>query len=144
MIPHAALSAPSVSQWSVGKHIDHCCLAIQRICGALAESTPPVKGRRTALGVLVFTLGSIPRGRGKAPEASVPSEEPTEAKLIENIELANQAIASAQQLDPDAWFRHFVFGTLKRDRSIVLLNIHNNHHLKIIADIHQDSGTSPA
>ncbi len=140
-IVHADGCVEAVSAWSVAHHIEHCCLAMERICGAVAESTPPPEGKRTALGVLVFKLGKIPRGRGKAPEASIPKHLPSQAELLAHLDRAEQTLERTGQLDPDAWFKHFVFGTMRRDHAIAFLDIHNRHHLKIIDDIVKHSGT---
>ncbi|MDX1565108.1 MAG: DUF1569 domain-containing protein [Phycisphaeraceae bacterium] len=138
-IDHADRCVESVSMWTVGHHIEHCALAAERMVAAVAESTPPPKGRRTAVGLMVLKMGKIPRGRGKAPEPSVPQGALSEAELSTCLDRAEAAIEKAAGLDPNQWFRHFAFGTLKRDQAMKLIDIHNRHHLKIIEDIVENS-----
>ena len=40
-LPDHAVTAPSVSGWSVGRHLEHCALAIVSIVEQLEASRPP-------------------------------------------------------------------------------------------------------
>ena len=71
--------ADSVSAWSVHQHLEHLSLAdriiigwIQSVVDGTAESAGP--GKPTGPGTIVLKLGFIPRGRGRAPEATCPAE----------------------------------------------------------------------
>ncbi|MGB5528255.1 MAG: hypothetical protein WBN79_15425, partial [Gemmatimonadota bacterium] len=41
-VPRADVVAPDVSKWSVGMHVQHCCLATIAVCESLVASEPPV------------------------------------------------------------------------------------------------------
>lgn len=127
---------PAASDWSVGRHIHHCGLAMIAICRSLADSTPPPPPSRiSVLGAVVFRTGRIPRGRGQAPKETVPEAEISPDRLAAILDQSEQLIAKAGSLDPKTWFNHFAFGILKRDRALRLIKIHNSHHLRIIREI---------
>jgi hypothetical protein len=52
----ASVRVPAISDWSIGMHVHHCCLAMIGICGSLKESVPPPPrsgfSRHFAFGVL--------------------------------------------------------------------------------------------
>lgn len=135
-VSHTALSAPAVSDWSVGMHVHHCCLATIEICRALSDSTPPPpRARWSLLTLAVFLSGRIPRGRGRSPEIAMPKRDVTEAELLSLLDQCNQSVTEVMELDRGSWFRHFAFGVLHRDKALRLIHIHNRHHLRILADI---------
>jgi hypothetical protein len=80
-------------------------------------------------------MGRIPRGRGKSPEVAFPRDDVTEDELLAMLDEFGRAVDEAKQLGADAWFDHFAFGILRRDRALKLIGIHNRHHLRIISDI---------
>jgi hypothetical protein len=70
-------SAPAVSKWSVKDHLEHLSIAnggivswIERACDGDPELD--TDGGPTLAGRLVLLVGAFPRGRGKAPERTVP------------------------------------------------------------------------
>ena len=91
--------------------------------------------QRASPGRAIFTSGRIPRGRGKSPEAAVPSDGITEAELLTMLEESERLLDASRTLSPDHWYRHFAFGVLDRDRTLKFLRIHNRHHLRIVRDI---------
>ena len=135
-VDHSAVSAATVSHWSVGMQIHHCCLAMIGICQSLIDSKPPPPPARWSLVTsIVFLSGRIPRGRGKAPDVALPKQDVSREELMHLLDRSGQLVAEAGQLDSNRWFKHFAFGILDRDKSLKLLRIHNGHHLRIIADI---------
>jgi len=132
----AGRTASSVSKWSVGMHIHHCCLAATGICRSLSESTPPPPASRFSfVSWVVFLSGRIPRGRGKSPDVAVPKTDVSSEELLTLLDECDRAVGEAERLDSESWFDHFAFGILTRDRALKLIGIHNRHHLRIIADI---------
>lgn len=134
--------APDVSAWSVGMHVEHCAMAMARMCASLATSVdasggvapcPPV--RWSVPRVFVTLTGSIPRGKGKAPKEVVPEASPPRERVLEALAAADAGIAAAASLPEDAWFNHHVFGPFRRDKVLWFMGVHNRHHLKIIRDI---------
>lgn len=64
-----------VSEVSVGWHIEHSLLTIEKIVYALSNSNP--NNYRWSLRLsryIIFALNRIPRGKAKAPEIVKPSE----------------------------------------------------------------------
>jgi len=51
------------------------------------------------------------------------------------IQKACQNIEHIISANKNAHFNHFIFGALNKNRTIRFLEIHTNHHLKIIKDI---------
>jgi hypothetical protein len=131
----AVVHVPAVSKWSVGMHVHHCCLAMIRMCQALEASTPPIPPSKSSMRAkAIFFIGRIPRGRGKSPEAALPTDISAE-ELESLLDRAERMVLEAQDLDPKCWFKHFAFGVLDRDKTLRFIRIHNRHHLRIIRDI---------
>jgi hypothetical protein len=135
-VAQAGARAATVSAWSVGMHVHHCCRATLGICKALAKSTPPSPRARFSPRVaLMFLFGRIPRGRAEAPESARPADDVTPDELRALLDQAGEGIAAARALDPGAWFEHFALGVLARDRALRFVEIHHRHHLRIVAEI---------
>ncbi len=135
-VASAALRAPAVSEWSIGMHVHHCCLAMIAVCQSLIASTPPPpRSRFSLVTVLVFSSGRIPRGRARSPDEVLPRQDVLAAELGTLLDQSERILTEVHDLDPQAWFRHFVFGVLDRDKTGRLILIHNRHHLRIISDI---------
>jgi len=135
-IPKALLRNKEISDWSIGMQIEHCLIATSRICDSVTESEPSVgKVKKSITRRLIFLTGTIPRGRGKAPERSYPSTETNEFKLLEMLSAAHSAVEKAAEVNQNCWWEHMYFGVMKRDDALRFIEIHNKHHLKIIADI---------
>ena len=135
-VASAALRAPAVSEWSIGMHVHHCCLAMIALCQSLIASTPPPpRSRFSLVTALVFSSGRIPRGRGRSPDEVLPRQDVSAAELGTLLDQSERILTEVHDLDPKAWFRHFVFGVLDRDKTVRLILIHNRHHSRIISDI---------
>ncbi|MCL7967398.1 MAG: DinB family protein [marine benthic group bacterium] len=127
---------PDVSQWTVGMHVHHCCLATTAVCESLLASEPPTpRAPRSVLTAAVFLFGRIPRGRGKSPEQAMPEAGVSREDLDAMLDASAEGLRAVAATDPRKWFRHFSFGVMDRDRTLKFVRIHNRHHLRIIADI---------
>jgi hypothetical protein len=132
----AALRVEGVSGWSIGMHIDHCCLAMIGTGQALETATlPPPRAGFSLPKLFVFRSGRIPRGRAQSPDYVRPRPDVGPEELLAELDKSERAVLEARQLDPQVWFRHFAFGVLRRDDALRFIGIHNRHHLKIIEDI---------
>lgn len=136
LVPEAAVQVPAISGWSVGMHIEHVCLAMIEVCRSLlaSELPAPASGFRP-LTWLVLTTGRIPRGRAKSPEPALPKQGVEAGELTALLDECSDWLGRAAAASPDQWFEHFVFGVLKRDRTLRFLEVHNRHHLRIAGDI---------
>jgi hypothetical protein len=77
----------------------------------------------------------IPRGKAKAPKVVVPKEGVTIANLEQHLAKARDAIKALEFVSKNHFFKHPYFGNLKKKQTILFLEIHTQHHLKIILDI---------
>ncbi|TDI84345.1 MAG: DUF1569 domain-containing protein [Caldithrix sp.] len=135
-IPRCSVRNEKVSKWTVGMQIEHCLLGTRGICSALVKSKPNAgKIKKGFLRRIIFLTGTIPRGRGKSPDAALPNEQTTESELRELLAEASLSAQKAAESDCDCWWKHFAFGVMKRDEALRFVEIHNKHHLKIISDI---------
>ena len=127
---------PSVTSSDVAWQIDHSLKVINLVSKSLVLSNPTqYKSQFNAWRLLLFSLNYIPRGRAKAPKMVMPPEKISEDQLYQQVQLAYENIAQLMKAPEQAYFKHFVFGTLNRKRTIRFLKLHTNHHLKIIKDI---------
>ena len=125
-----------VSTSTVGWQIDHCLLVINGIVSQLQNSNPSsFKPNFNFKRVLVFTLKKIPRGKAKAPKSVQPKDEITLNDLLEKLEIAKIKINDLPKLNPKSHFKHPYFGVLNLKQTILFLEIHTFHHLKIVRDI---------
>ena len=132
----ADVMAPAESGWSVGMHLQHCCLTMIGVCGVLIESVPPPPDRRfSLLTTLIFLAGRIPRGRAQAPEQVLPVAGVSADELVSLLDESEHLLESARAARADSWFRHFRFGVLDRDQTLKFIRIHNGHHARIVSDI---------
>lgn len=135
-IPLLAKENSEISKSNVGWHIEHSLLTIIGVTKVVLRSNPKdYKWKFKLSRILIFTLGKIPRGKAKAPEVVVPKNDITETLLLSNIELTRKLILELKSISNDHYFEHPYLGKLKKKDTIRFLEIHTNHHLKIIEDI---------
>lgn len=127
---------PSISEWSVKMHIHHCALAMELIFEQLQHSFPPIQNRKFSIPkIVVVWLGLFPRGKAKAPSATVPDESIESGVVVEMLEKSEQMLTCWTRLFHEGWMKHPYFGGLTRWESLRFLAVHNSHHLKIIKEI---------
>lgn len=132
----------SISKWSVGEHVEHLALAhsgvIARFEGLLADPGPG-SGSPSLIGHIALKVGRFPRGRAKAPETTTP-------RSLDHAEIAQRLTGMRDRLlrlEPDlsrvaastSTFDHPVFGPLRAVQWLRFLEVHQNHHGRIIRDI---------
>ena len=132
------------SEWSVQDHLEHLLQVDQTILGWIRTvidgtvvSDPP--GRPTFPGYLVLTLGFIPRGRGRAPDGTLP-EGRTRSELIDGYagvaDLAKELRGGLSNIaGHHSVRRHPLLGCFTARQWLTFADIHHRHHDKIIADI---------
>lgn len=126
----------TISQGSVGWHISHCCLVFVTIVNVVAASNPQdYSAKFNWKKNIVFLTNKIPRGKAKAPERVTPREVPTKESLLQQIREVKQKLQLLDGLHTNAYFPHPYFGNLNLKETKRFLNLHNNHHSKIINDI---------
>jgi len=126
----------SISDVGVHWHVDHALKVILLVADALKKSNPNnYRPEANLLKLYVFSNGSIPRGKGYAPDFVVASGKIKLQDLREQLAKAKKVIAEIEALPPQSYFEHAYFGPLDLAFSIRFLEIHVEHHLKIIRDI---------
>ena len=127
---------PAVSQSSIGWHIDHSLMVINGIIDELKKSNPKqFKWRLNWNRIFIQSINKIPRGKAKAPKVVQPLESATAALLISKLEIAKNNVVDLESLHANSYFTHPYFGDLNLKKTLWFLNLHTNHHLKIIKDI---------
>lgn len=126
----------TISEGSVGWHIAHCTLVMVTVANAVSSSEASnFKSKFNLKKTIIFLLNTIPRGKGKAPTRVIPTEVTIKENLIENIAKAKLKLQTLKMLDKHSYFEHPYFGNLNLKDTLKFLQIHNNHHAKIIKDI---------
>ena len=127
----------AISKVDVAWHLDHMLKTANGISSALRSSNPKAYEKPsfsfTRLAVMGF--GFIPRGRGQAPDSVRPPDTILTEDINKQLEEARKLIEMANALPEDAHFDHPVFGTLNRPATLRFIEVHTEHHLKIVRDI---------
>jgi hypothetical protein len=129
-IPLFAKENLAISKSNVGWHMEHSLLVINGITKALLKSDP-----KDFIKILILKRGKIPRGKVKAPEVVVPNKTIEEAILLTHITQTRNSLLELESISNNHYFEHPFLGKLKKKDTIRFLEIHTNHHLKIIEDI---------
>ncbi len=135
--------APEVSGWSVAQQLEHLATVDRSVLqgiekidrGEIAERG----GAGTLVGRVILLLGWIPRGKGKAPEKSMPAGLGGE-ELVAALETAKERFEKLDlaRLETSAGtFPHPVFGHLTAGQWLRFVAVHHRHHGRIIDDIRQ-------
>jgi len=135
-IPYFKKDNLSISKSNVGWHIDHSLKVLLGVINALKNSNPQEyqwKFNKTRF--IIYTIGFIPRGKGKAPKSVRTFEPITLNDLNAQLEALKTTILELKSLDKKANFKHPYFGILNLKQTIYFLELHTKHHLKIIDDI---------
>lgn len=132
---HQKINA-SVSNSTVGWQIEHSLITIYKVVNVLKNSNPnDYKWKFNKYKLLITLLGFFPRGKAKAPKIVLPDENITEETLNNSLEKVKKALYDWDALNKNAHFPHPFFGNLNKKSTMWFLNMHTNHHLKIINDI---------
>jgi hypothetical protein len=126
----------SVSNATVGWQIEHSLKTIFQIIQVVKNSNPnDYKWKFNKSKLFISVLGFIPRGKAKAPKVVLPDENITAESLKNSLQKTKKALQDWESFDKNAYFPHPFFGNLNKKSTEWFLNLHTNHHLKIINDI---------
>lgn len=127
---------PEVSKVPVGWHLDHVLLVIGSIYDKLEASDPEqYESDFNIQRTFVFSSGIIPRGVGKTPDRTRPSDIISIKDIENHLSLARVKLNKFDELNENSFFKHTVFGNLNKQQAKRLIEVHTNHHLKIVRDI---------
>jgi hypothetical protein len=108
-------SNQAISEVAVGWHLEHSLLVIKQITATVAQSEPKLyKSKFNTARFFVFLSKTIPR---------------------ESLKNTYQAVTYLKDCEANQYFMHPFFGQLNKKQTIKFLEIHTEHHLKIIRDI---------
>ncbi len=129
-------SNPTISQGDVAWHIDHSLKVINSIITVLKKSNPDeYKWSFHYRRIFLFIVGSIPRGKARAPKSVQTNETITEKDLKRQLETARFLFNEIENLHPNSNVKHPFIGLLNVKDAKKFMAIHTHHHLKIIDDI---------
>lgn len=125
-----------VSAVDIAWHLDYLLKVVKSLHHSLEISDPnQYESEFNIRKIAVFVSGTIPRGVGKVRDLALPPEEIKTEDILRQSEEAKSILQNYNQLPVNAFFKHPVFGVLNRQQTKRLIEIHTNHHLKIIRDI---------
>ena len=134
--PRAEYRNEEVSGWSVGQQIEHVLIAMSGMALALRkERLSKTRKVDNQLKIDVLNSGSFPRGVIQAPEISLPRVFVNHDDLKRLLLKTSNRISGLLDLSKRSTIDHPILGEMSRDETIRFMVIHNDHHLKIIADI---------
>ncbi|SDL13478.1 hypothetical protein SAMN04488034_102396 [Salinimicrobium catena] len=126
----------SVSSAPVEWHLSHSLKVINNIISSLESSDPGnFKKEFSFWKVVIFLTRKIPRGRARSPKAVLPPEDITLEHLKGEWSKAKQNVSLINSFPGKAHFEHPYFKHLDRNQTKKFLEIHTEHHLKIIREI---------
>jgi hypothetical protein len=137
------LRAERVSGWSVAEQLDHVLRIVEAQLERLAERRVAKRGINL-VGRIILGVGRIPRGVGKSP-APVRGTAKSRAELRAALAAARARLATlsadaALWGDPRPLAGHPYFGGLTPRQVLRFLEVHTDHHLRIVADIRRAAG----
>lgn len=143
----AAASAPSVSAWTVGDHIEHVLI----VCGGFAVALVSGRVKRTSHDQTgadekknrlqayskrrVLDTGRIPRGTVTAPPAGEPKGGLDTGTLQRLMDKTEARLARAATVPETTLAHHPLLGELTRNEVFRFLDVHARHHMAIIDEI---------
>ena len=140
MIAHSEVISTQISVNGIDWHIYHSLKVIIQVSKALQRSDPSAfQFKYNLLRSVIFISGKIPRGKGKAPKSVLPPDNILKEDLFLQIKEVNKHLKEMKDLPPDSNFKHPYFGVLNLKMSLRFLDIHTNHHLKIMNEILKSS-----
>lgn len=136
LIPLMDKENPKVSKSTVGWQLDHALKVFNAVSTWTENSnSKDYKPRFNFWRSILFPLGYFPRGNVQAPKFVLPPEIILPEDLHPQIQIAKTHIESLTKLPKQAYYEHFIFGKLSKNQTFRFLEMHTNHHLKIVRDI---------
>lgn len=136
-----------VSDWSVGRHLEHLLRAnrgiVDWLAPTIAGEEPELRGdpdgRPTIVGRAVLLTGYLPRGVGKAPGRTVPEgvDRVVVAEGLRSVLATAREMAAGLDVieRSEARMTHPALGTFDAAQWLRFARIHHHHHEKIVRDL---------
>ncbi len=141
MLPNVSVKNTSISERGIDWHMDHSLTVINNVYDLLVKSNPKeYRWKFNFVRLVIFTKGSIPRGKARAPKAVNNKEEILISDVKDKLALAKTNLELLNSLPSGVFFNHPYFGNIKKDKTIKFLQMHTRHHYKIMKDILKTKG----
>ena len=135
-IPHSKSIDVTISKVDVAWHLDHSLKVLNAVAKSMETSDPALfRNNFTFIGKICLKIGFFPRGKAKAPKYVKPPEVILKEDIITQLAEAREHIKGIKNLEENAYFRHPLFGHINKKRVFGFMDIHTNHHLKIVKSI---------
>ena len=127
----------TVSNGSVGWHIEHSLKTIDQIVTACKNSNPAnYQWHFNFKRFLIMSIAKkIPRGKARAPKIVRPEGDINQETLAVSVSKVRENLIGWKALDKNANFPHPFFGILNKKETEKFLVLHTKHHKMIIDDI---------
>lgn len=136
LLPSQAIVNTTVSEASVGWHIEHSLLVMNGVLSTFIKSDPKnYRWKWNFRRTFIMVGGKIPRGRGRAPKQVFPEANFEEEKMRSLSANIRSYLPKVDGLSKNHFFQHPQFHHLNKKRTLRFIQIHTNHHLAIIHDI---------
>ena len=117
-------------------HIAHSLQVLSGITEVLKNSNPSdYHPKFSWTKLLIMNTCYIPRGKGRAPQHTLPQDKITKEELLVHLKKAKDATSDLKDLPSGKTFKHPLFGWLNLKDTSRFMKIHTHHHLKIIRNI---------
>jgi hypothetical protein len=128
----------AVSNKSTYWHVAHSLQVLSGIPEVLKNSNPSDYNPKFSwTKLIILNTGYIPRGKGRAPQHTLPQDKITKEELLVHLKKVKYASTKLKDLPTGKTFRHPLFGWLNLKDTLTFMKIHTHHHLKIIKDINR-------
>jgi hypothetical protein len=119
-------------------HIAHSLKVLNGISEVLKNSKPSdYHPKFSWTKFIIMNTGYIPRGKGCAPQHTLPQDKITKEELLVHLKKVKYASTKLKDLPTGKTFRHPLFGWLNLKDTLTFMKIHTHLHLKIIKDINR-------
>ncbi|WP_179333698.1 DUF1569 domain-containing protein [Winogradskyella costae] len=136
LISNSEATKASISKANVAWHLDHSLKVINAVVTTMQNSDPALyEDNFSFIGKLLLKFRFFPRGKAKAPKYVTPPETIVKDDIILQLAEARAHIKGIATLDPNAYFKHPLFGNINKSRVVQFLEAHTNHHMKIVKSI---------
>ncbi|WP_394748416.1 DUF1569 domain-containing protein [Spongiimicrobium salis] len=126
----------NVSAVPVAWHLDHSLKVINGICDTLNASDPKTyQPNFSFLRLFCYTFNYIPRGKAKAPKSVRPPKIITTEAILTQLQTAKEKLEKVLEMDDHVHFKHPYFKELNKKQALRFMQLHTEHHLKIVRDI---------
>ena len=134
-IIHSEVRNERVSKSNIAWHLDHSLKVINSVATVLQKSPADYKWNFNLKRDYFLFIKRIPRGKAKAPKAVQSLNEITTPSIERQLRTARHLIQEMETMDPKTNFIHPYIGKLNLKQAFTFIQIHTQHHLKIIDDI---------